>query len=270
MALERKENKFMKIVSWNINSVRARMDIVRQFVEEYNPDIICLQETKAMDDQFPLEEFKAMGFDHIALHGMKAYHGVATVSKVPFEDTYKIDWCEKGDARHIAVKIEGGPTLHNFYVPAGGDVADAEVNDKFAHKLQFLTEMTEWSKKLSEPSILVGDLNIAPYEHDVWDTKKLKRVVSHTPLEREMMLDMIKAHDWQDIMRDFTPMDEKLYSWWSYRAKDWDAADKGRRLDHVWISPSLKGTPKSCEVIRDARGYVKPSDHAPVMTEFEF
>ncbi len=260
----------MKLATWNINSVRARMDIVKQFVDEHNPDVICLQETKAQDHDFPMEDIKALGFPHVVIRGQKSYNGVAILSKIPFEKDFTIDWCGKGDARHIAVKLENGPTVHNFYVPAGGDLPDIEVNDKFVHKLDFLKEMTAWSVKLDEPSILVGDLNIAPYEHDVWDTKKLKKVISHTPLEREMMLDLIAAHDWQDIMRDFTPMDEKLYSWWSYRAKDWDTANKGRRLDHIWISPSLKGTPTSCEVIRSARGYTKPSDHAPVIAEFEF
>ncbi len=260
----------MRLVSWNINSVRARLHHVERFVAEYKPDIICFQETKAMDDQFPRIFFEELGFPHMALHGQKSYHGVATVSRTPIKDITKINWCDKGDARHISVKLPDGPTIHNFYVPAGGDVPDAEVNDKFAHKLQFLEEMTAWSKKLKDPSILVGDLNIAPYEHDVWDTKKLKKVVSHTPLEREIMMTLLKAGNWRDIMRDFVPDSEKLYSWWSYRAKDWNAANKGRRLDHIWVTPTLKDSVKSMEVVRDARGWEKPSDHAPVMVDFEF
>lgn len=259
----------MRLVTWNINSVRARLHHVERFVAEHNPDIICFQETKVMDDIFPRQFFEDLGFAHIALHGQKSYHGVATVSRLPIEDVSKINWCDKGDARHISVKLPKGPTIHNFYVPAGGDEPNAEVNDKFAHKLQFLDEMTKWSSELDEPSILVGDLNIAPYEHDVWDSKKLKKVVSHTPLERELMMDLIKAGGWQDIMRDFVPEDEKLYSWWSYRAKDWAGADKGRRLDHVWLSACLKDTAKSMQVVRDARAWEKPSDHAPVMVDFE-
>ena len=260
----------MRIVSWNINSVRARLNSVERFVKEHNPDIICFQETKAMDDQFPRKFFEDLGFAHIALHGQKSYHGVAMVSRMPLEDVSKINWCDKGDARHISVKLPNGPTIHNFYVPAGGDVPDAEVNDKFAHKLQFLDEMTKWSSDLDEPCILLGDLNIAPYEHDVWDTKKLKKVVSHTPLERELMMTLMQAGGWLDIMRDFVPDSEKLYSWWSYRSPDWSNADKGRRLDHVWLTPCLKGTAKAMEVVRDVRGWEKPSDHAPVMVDFEF
>lgn len=260
----------MRIITWNINSVRARTNIVEQLVKTYDPDILCLRETKVQDHMFPTDFFEEIGLPHLAIHGQKSHHGVATAAKAPFEDSFKIDWCEKGDARHIAVKIAGGPTLHNFYVPAGGDVPDPEENDKFAHKLQFMEEMTAWSKGLKEPSIVVGDLNIAPHPDDVWDHKKLLKVVSHTPIETEGMMKMIDAHGWVDVMREFTPLPEKLYSWWSYRARDWNAADKGRRLDHVWVSPSIKDTAKHMEVARDARGWEKPSDHAPVIVDFEF
>lgn len=260
----------MRIITWNINSVRARLGIVEQLIKEYDPDVLCLQETKVQDHMFPEDFFANLGMPHLAIHGQKSHHGVATASKQPFDDSFKIDWCEKGDARHIAIKLATGQTVHNFYVPAGGDEADPEVNDKFAHKLQFLDEMTTWSEELTEPSILVGDLNIAPYEDDVWSHKKLLKVVSHTPIETDGMLKLMKAHDWHDVMREFVPMDKKLYSWWSYRARDWSAADKGRRLDHVWTSPSLKGKATKMEVLRNARGWEKPSDHAPVLVDFDF
>ena len=259
----------MRLITWNINSVRARLGIVEQLIKEYQPDVLCLQETKVQDHMFPEGFFEDLGMPHLAIHGQKSHHGVATASKIKFDDSFKIDWCEKGDARHIAIKLNGGPTIHNFYVPAGGDEADPEINDKFAHKLQFLTEMTKWSAELKDDSILVGDLNIAPYEEDVWSHKKLLKVVSHTPLEVGMMMDLMAAHDWQDIMRDFVPKDEKLFSWWSYRAKDWSAADKGRRLDHVWTSPNLKNKAVKMEVLRDVRGWEKPSDHAPVLVDFD-
>jgi len=260
----------MRLVTWNINSVRARIDIVEQLVREYAPDVLCLQETKVQDDMFPRGFFEGLGMPHLAVHGQKSHHGVATASKLPIGDQFKIDWCQKGDARHVAITIDGMPTIHNFYVPAGGDEPDPAVNDKFAHKLQFLDEMTAWSAGLDGDHILVGDLNIAPYEDDVWDHKKLLKVVSHTPVEVDAMLNLMDAHKWQDIMRDFVPKDQKLYSWWSYRARDWSSADKGRRLDHVWTSPSLKGKATHMEVIRDARGWEKPSDHAPVLVDFDF
>ena len=260
----------MRLITWNINSVRARVDIVRQLVKEYNPDVLCLQETKVQDHMFPTDFFEEIGLPHLAIHGQKSHHGVATAAKAAFADNFKIDWCAKGDARHIAIKLNDGPTIHNFYVPAGGDEPNPEINEKFAHKMQFMDEMTRWSETLEEPSILVGDLNIAPYPDDVWDHKKLLKVVSHTPIETDGMMKLMDAHGWHDVMREHTPLPEKLFSWWSYRAKDWSAADKGRRLDHVWTSPSLKGAAVKMEVLRDARGWEKPSDHAPVLVDFKF
>jgi len=262
----------LKLVTWNINSVRTRLPIVEQLIEEVAPDVICLQETKVQDHMFPTKFFDQFGYKHHAIAGQKSYHGVATLSRIPIENKGRRDWCGKGDARHVEAVLENGVHLHNFYVPAGGDEPDREKNDKFGHKLDFLTEMTDWSAGLSDDArhILVGDLNIAPLENDVWDHKKLLKVVSHTPIEVEHMDKLMAAHDWHDVMREFVPEPEHIYSWWSYRAKDWRAANKGRRLDHVWTSPALKGTAKSMQVLVDARGWEKPSDHAPVVTEFKF
>ena len=259
----------IKLVTWNINSVRARIDQVGQLMEDYNPDVICFQETKVQDHMFPEKYFTERGFIHNAIAGQKSYNGVAIMSRLPLENINRTDWCGKGDARHIEATLPGGIQLHNFYVPAGGEEPDPLVNDKFAHKLKFLDEMTAWSADLPKDGkyILVGDLNIAPYESDVWSHKKLLKVISHTPLECDKMMTLMAAHDWFDVMRHFVPEPERLYSWWSYRAKDWRAADKGRRLDHVWTSPALKPHMTSMAVLEKARGWVKPSDHAPVMVE---
>ena len=116
---------------------------------------------------------------------------------------------------------------------------------------------------------MVGDLNVAPLEHDVWSHKALLKVVSHTPIEVEAMATLQQAHDWVDAVRHFTPETEKLYSWWSYRAKDWEAADKGRRLDHVWVTPALRSHLKAATVHKHVRGWELPSDHAPVAVTLE-
>ncbi|VAX05743.1 Exodeoxyribonuclease III [hydrothermal vent metagenome] len=260
----------IKLVTWNINSIRARIDQVGKLIEGDNPDVICFQETKVQDHMFPTEYFEERGFCHQAIAGQKSYNGVAIMSRVPLENITRRDWCAKGDARHIEARLPGGVTVHNFYVPAGGEVPDADVNDKFAHKLDFLDEMTDWSRDLPKDSkyILVGDLNIAPLESDVWSHKKLLKVISHTPLECEKMRVLMQAHDWCDVMRHFVPEPERLYSWWSYRAKDWRASDKGRRLDHIWASPDLKYHMKNMAILEHARDWEKPSDHAPVMVEF--
>ena len=169
------------ITTWNINSVRLRIDLVVRYLAEHQPDVLCLQETKCPDANFPHGAFRDAGYPHIAINGQKGYHGVAIVSRIPFASFAKRDFCAKGDARHLHVVLGGeahGLELHNFYVPAGGDEPDPEINVKFAHKLAFVDEMVDWAtqdKPGARPSILVGDLNIAPLEHDVWSSQVASR-----------------------------------------------------------------------------------------------
>ena len=260
--------KAKRIVTWNINSVRLRLPIVLRLLEEMKPDVLCLQEIKCTDEQFPADAIAGAGYPHQALNGIKAYHGVATVSREPFADVQIRSWCGKEDGRHVMTVLGDGTELHNFYIPAGGDVPDREENDKFAHKLDFVAELTGyWDERRSEnglKAIMVGDLNIAPLETDVWSHKQLLKVVSHTPVETEALTRTQNGLPWIDAVRHFIPAEEKLYSWWSYRARDWSAADKGRRLDHIWVTKALGGGMQGAGVLRDARGWEKPSDHAPV------
>jgi exodeoxyribonuclease-3 len=258
------------IATWNINSVRLRIDLVTRYLAEKAPDVLCLQETKCPDANFPHNAFRNAGYAHIAISGQKGYHGVAIVSRIPFAARSVRDFCKKGDARHLRVVLDSplqDMELHNFYVPAGGDEADPAINPKFAHKLAFVDEMAEWAtadKAAAGRAILVGDLNIAPLEHDVWSHKALLRVVSHTPLEVEKLSRAQAAGPWVDALRKFVPEQEKLYTWWSYRSPDWANVDKGRRLDHIWVSPELGPTVASMEIMREARGWDRPSDHVPV------
>jgi exodeoxyribonuclease III len=260
----------MKIASWNINSVRFRIDIVERFLREMAPDILCLQETKAEDSVFPLALLKSFGYPHIALSGQKMHHGVAILSKVPLTEITRFDWQANGEARHIGVRLPGGMRLENVYVPAGGDLADREKNPKFGQKLDFLGRMTGWASSLAEPTILTGDFNIAPFENDVWGHKQLLDVVSHTPIEVETLAGLRDAHGWVDLGRHFIPEPERLYTWWSYRAKDWRESNKGRRLDHMWVSPDLAHRAIAHEVHHQCRDWGKPSDHIPIVTEFDF
>lgn len=264
----------MRIVTWNINSVRLRIELVAKMVKKLKPDVICLQETKCPNDSFPTKSINKMGYEHVAINGIKGYHGVATLSKVPFAKTNIIDYCGQKDGRHIETILDygGAPlSLHNFYVPAGGDEPDRKINEKFGHKLDFLNEMqsrfAKSKQKTSAQRIIVGDLNIAPYEHDVWSHKQLLKVVSHTPQEVELLEQVRKSHNWIDVARAFVPFEEKLYSWWSYRSKDWDASNRGRRLDHIWVTPALEPQLKSYKIMREARGWERPSDHVPVVID---
>jgi exodeoxyribonuclease-3 len=263
--------KTLRIATWNINSVRLRQTLLGDLDAALAPDVLCLQETKCPDELFPHEAIAALGYGHRAVRGMKGYNGVAILSKRPIEviaDTP--DWCGKGDCRHLAVRVEapGAPvTLHNFYVPAGGDIPDREANPKFAHKLDFVAEATAWMRgRPPERAVLVGDLNIAPLEHDVWSHTQLLDVVSHTPVEVEA-LTAWQGSGWHDAVRHFVPESEKLYTWWSYRARDWEASDRGRRLDHAWVTPDLARGLRGHAVLKPARGWERGSDHVPVLIE---
>ncbi len=259
----------LRIATWNVNSVRLRGGALAQLVKERAPDVLCLQETKVADELFPADMFHELGYPHHLIFGQKAYHGVAVLSRVPLEQAERGDWCGKGDARHVYARLPGDIELHNFYVPAGGDVPDPGENPKFEHKLSFLDEITDWfsSNRHGARQILVGDLNIAPLETDVWSHKQLLKVVSHTPVEVEALGRLSASREWVDAVRHFIPPEEKLYSWWSYRARDWRAGDRGRRLGHVWVTPDLVSALESAEVLRDARGWEKPSDHVPVIVD---
>jgi exodeoxyribonuclease III len=266
------------LTTWNINSVRLRIDHVAKFLKAVRPDVLCLQETKCPDAQFPVKRFKRLGYSHIALNGQRGYHGVAVISRHPFDATYTRAFCDKSDCRHIVVTLGERAglreqiKLHNYYVPAGGDLPDPEINVKFAHKLAFLDEMRttpELHPLHRERAILVGDLNVAPLEHDVWSHKQLLDVVSHTPIECDKLNAAQRAGQWIDVLRTFVPEPTKLYTWWSYRSPDWQAADKGRRLDHIWVSTELGDRLSSMRISREARGWARPSDHVPVTAAIE-
>ena len=257
------------LATWNINSVRLREPIVLKLLHEEGPDVLCLQECKSPVEKIPMEAFREAGYTHMIGRGQKGYNGVAILSKLPIEDRGDKDFASLGHARHVAGRLENGVTIHNFYVPAGGDEPNREKNIKFGQKLDYLTEMRDWFKsERPEKAVLVGDLNIAPREDDVWDHKKLLKIVSHTPIEVDHLHQVMEAGGWQDVTRKNIP-EGLLYSWWSYRAKDWDAADKGRRLDHVWATPDIVNATHSSRVLRAARGWEKPSDHAPVFATFD-
>lgn len=259
----------LKIASWNINSVRARIDIVSRFLTEEAPDILCLQETKVADPSFPGGFFRDLGYTHQIIHGQPMHHGVATLSRIPISEDIRYNWQDNGEARHIGVRLDCGIRLENVYIPAGGDVPDPSVNPKFGQKLAFIERMIGWSDTLSDPTILVGDFNIAPLESDVWSHKQLLDVVSHTPIEVDLLGRLQASHGWVDIGRHFHPAPARLYTWWSYRAADWAASDRGRRLDHMWASPEVAKLATAHRVHEPCRSWTKPSDHAPLVTEFE-
>jgi len=265
----------LRIATWNINSLRLRAGLLADLIAALDPHVICLQETKVPDDLFPHDALAPYGFTHVAHRGMKGYNGVAVLSRVPLtviDDAP--DWCLRNDRRHLLVRLAapgGALDLHVFYVPAGGDIPDRDENPKFAHKLDFVAEAGAWfaARPGLRRTVLVGDLNIAPLEHDVWSHKQLLKVVSHTPPE-VAGLNAWRDTVFVDAVRHFVPEDQKLFTWWSYRNRDWRASDRGRRLDHIWVTRDLVPALHGYTVLKDARDWPVGSDHVPVQVELSF
>ncbi|HEX4097853.1 MAG TPA: exodeoxyribonuclease III [Caulobacteraceae bacterium] len=263
----------LRLASWNINSVRLRAEQVARFVQEAAPDVLCLQEIKCREGEFPTAAFVEAGLPHLRIAGQKGSHGVAIASRLPIEDAPLLDVCREGHARAVSAKI-GGVEVHNFYVPAGGDIPDRTLNPKFDHKLDFYERLTAAMARrdASDPIAILGDLNVAPGENDVWNHRYMSRVVSHTPPEIEAMARLQASLGFIDLAREMIPEPLKLASWWSYRAVDFRKSNRGLRLDHIWVSPGLKGAAfrmgsAACRIHDDVRGWERPSDHAPVTAD---
>ena len=260
----------VSIATWNINSVRLRIDQVERLLVEQAPDVLCLQEIKCAEHLFPHAMFERLGYTHRAVHGQKGYHGVATVSRIPLRELTRNDWQANGEARHVGVELLGpgqGLVVENVYIPAGGDVPDRTVNPKFGQKLDFLERMADWADRLDRPTLLLGDFNIAPLDCDVYDHKALLKVVSHTAIEIEALYRLRDAHGWADLGRQHIPAPQRNWTWWSYRTF-WQDKDRGRRLDHMWASPELAAQSRAHRLVEETRRWDQPSDHIPLITEF--
>ena len=263
----------LRLASWNINSVRLRADQVARFIAEQGPDVLCLQEIKCQAGEFPTQAFVDAGLPHIRIAGQKGWHGVAIASRLPIEDAPALDVCREGHARAVSAKI-AGIEIHNFYIPAGGDEPDRALNPKFDHKLNFFERLTALMAKRdpADPLVIAGDFNVAPGENDVWSHKQMSKIVSHTPVEIAAMAALKASLGFIDLAREVTPEPTKLFSWWSYRAADFRASNRGLRLDHIWLTPGLReaawrlGAP-AARVHDDVRAWDRPSDHAPITAD---
>ncbi|MBN9543594.1 MAG: endonuclease/exonuclease/phosphatase family protein [Alphaproteobacteria bacterium] len=258
----------MRIFSWNINSIRIRGDLIRYIFEKYNPDIIVLQETKVKNEEFPLQIFTDNGYKYNFINGDSHYSGVAILSKIPGKILPYKNFVGL-PSRDIAVSFDNFE-LHNLYVPAGGYEASLELT-KFAQKIEYFKELIKWSKDYhlaNQSAIILGDINIAPEENDVWSHKQLLTEVSHTPLETCLMKEWINDNNLEDIMRKFVG-DGKVYSWWSYRNKDYKKSNRGRRLDHAFASGGITNNVTSSEYLHYFRDFAKTSDHVPLIIDLK-
>lgn len=227
----------------------------------YSPEIICLQETKVQDVDFPISFCRQIGYEHLIYSGVPKYNGVAILSKHKISEHGSHDFCRMRDGRYLWAEIDGY-IIHNFYVPSGGNIPSID-SEKFVHKLKFLEEMILFIQDYfsGRRQILVGDLNVAPLVEDVFDHNYMSKIVSHTPQERELLLRVQQQIGFTDIVREGYGLGTKVFSWWSYRALDWEVLNRGLRLDHVWTK-DLDFT--EVKVINEVRSWEHPSDHAPI------
>ena len=261
----------LTIATWNINSIRKRMAQLERLAELCAADVICLQETKCEDALFPRQQIADLGYVHQAYAGQRAYNGVAILSKLPLSQIDLHRHCGREDARHVSAVVGEGDAaikVHSIYVPAGGHIADRDLNPKFDHKLKFVDAIADFfagHHGLSDAAVVAGDFNIAPLPTDVWDHGRMSRMVTHTPIEIAALERMKRALYFIDALREVHPAENPVFTWWSYRIADWQGANKGRRLDHMWVTPALKDRIANVDVLLDVRHWTPASDHVPVV-----
>ena len=264
----------LKIASWNVNSIRVRLNQVIEWLEEHDPDVLCLQETKVVDELFPKEEFIKKGYS-ISFHGQKSYNGVAIISKSPLFEVKKgmVTDLDKGeiennfdDQKRIISTTVKGIRIVNVYVPNGSDL----VSEKYKYKINWLNYLKEYlttQSENNEPICLLGDFNIALESRDIHDPEKLTGGIMASEKERDALKNAL-GDRLKDAFRLFET-GSNHWSWWNYRNASWER-DKGWRIDHIYLSNELIDQAISCMIFKKTRGHSQPSDHAPVMVDIQW
>ena len=253
----------MKIATWNVNSITARIGHVLRWCDTASPDVLCLQEIKCVDEKLPHRKFREIGYPYFAAHGERGYNGVAIVSKLPLADIERnLPGDEDAARRMIAVTIDG-VRIVNVYVPHGTKFG----SEKFAGKLDWIARLRRYFDERFETDndlVLCGDINVAPHELDVWNPLLWNRKMHFSKPERDAIMEL-KKWGFIDLYRQINGS-EREYSWWSNFHHDFEK-DRGLRIDHIWASPELAETCTDCWIDKEPRGWQKPSDHAPVLAE---
>lgn len=259
----------MRIATWNVNSVRTRLEQVLAWLGQEQPDVLCLQETKVVDELFPRNAFESLGYQ-LAISGQKAYNGVAILSRLPLEDVsigfeaLLMDDPEavelSGQKRVISALVEGIRVL-NLYVPNGNSLN----SEKYGYKLAWLASLHRYLERQQlqgDPLCMLGDFNIGPEARDLHDPDRLTGKIMASQAEREALADLL-GDRLQDAFRLFEP-DAGHWSWWDYRSGGWEV-DRGWRIDHIYLSEELVACATGCVIHKATRGQTQPSDHAPVV-----
>lgn len=255
----------MKIATWNVNSIRVRLPQVLEWLKKENPDVLCLQETKITDGEFPAMAFRDAGYQAVYI-GQKTYNGVATLSRAPADDVVTTLAGADGDQKRLLATVVGGVRVVNVYVPNGEEVG----SEKYSYKLSWLKALEKFiARELkSHPRLaLLGDYNIAPEERDVHDPKRWEGHVLFSDKERAAFRSLTQL-GLVDVFRKFE-QPGKSFSWWDYRQGAF-RRNHGLRIDHILCSATLASACRGCRIDIEPRKHERPSDHAPVIAEFDF
>jgi len=261
------------IATWNVNSIRTRLSQIMDWINQVNPDILCLQETKVMDDSFPVEPFEKLGYS-VEVYGQKSYNGVAIISKIKAENVKKGFYDSSDSDQNIEIFLDqkrlisadiNGIKIINVYVPNGSSLE----SNKFAYKINWLTCLASFldeQEKKGELICLMGDFNVAPSNLDIHDPKKYEGGIMASEIERNAPKNVLKGR----LIDSFRIYEKNTghWSWWDYRNNGYEL-NKGWRIDHIYISKTLTSKLKSCVIDSNPRGNVQPSDHAPVMINLD-
>jgi len=259
----------MRIATWNVNSVRTRLDQVVAWLQQERPEVLCLQETKVTDELFPRAAFEALGYQ-VVISGQKAYNGVALLSLLPLDDVQVgFEALLPGDPeapglseqKRVISGLVDGVRVLNLYVPNGSSLS----SEKYAYKLEWLACLQRYlavQETQGDPLCMVGDFNIGPEDRDLPDPKRQTGGIMASQAEREA-LQLVLGDRLSDVFRVFES-DTGHWSWWDYRSGAWDR-DKGWRIDHIYLTDDLLGCATGCLIHKATRGNEQPSDHAPVV-----
>jgi len=256
----------MKIASWNINSIKSRLQHVINWSDRNQPDVLCLQETKCPDDRFPEKKLREIGFEHQAFFGEAVYHGVAILSRHPLDEVRRgFPNDVEDEQRRLVAATVNGVRIVNIYAPHGTKLG----SDRYRYKLAWFQKLRRYFDEnymVNDDVVLCGDLNVAPHEIDVWKVALWKNKLHFTKAEREA-IQHLKAWGFIDLFR-FINDEAREFTWWDYfHPHSWEW-NKGLRLDHIWASPPLADRCADCWIDTKPRALERPSDHAPVIAEF--
>tara|TARA_B100000900_G_scaffold172129_1_gene146260 strand:- start:6997 stop:7842 length:846 start_codon:yes stop_codon:yes gene_type:complete len=261
------------IATWNVNSVRTRLSQITNWINDVSPDILCLQETKVIDEAFPVSHFEKLGYE-VIIHGQKSYNGVAIISKFKIENVTKgftqnnkllNNSIELNDQKRLISADINGLKIINVYVPNGSSID----SDKFEYKIEWLNHLSKLlDEKLKDEDLVcfMGDFNIAPREIDIHSPQRYEGGIMASKIEREALNNVLKGR-FIDSFRIFEK-NTGHFSWWDYRNNAYEL-NKGWRIDHIYISKNLQSKLKSCVIERNQRENLQPSDHAPVLINLE-